>query len=122
MCFFEKRTVSRAFQDKITDLKEKLVEKDVGILVNNVGMTENTFGWFSDLGNVSMDKDELNRDQILLTEKEHCDDLIKIFGQICLEKCRSARDDVLIEFQHAANQLAMCDQIADTPARHTHVL
>ena len=75
---------SEGFQDKITDLKEKLVEKDVGILVNNVGMTENTFGWFSDLGNVSMDKDELNRDQILLTEKEHCDDLIKTIKTNCI--------------------------------------
>jgi short-subunit dehydrogenase len=49
--------------------------KDVGILVNNVGMTENTFGWFSDLG---------SRDGRHLSEEEHVADLIKTIKTNCI--------------------------------------
>lgn len=63
------------FQDKISDLKEKITGNDVGILVNNVGMTENIFGWFSDLG---------NRDDRLLSEEEHVADLVKTIKTNCI--------------------------------------
>lgn len=57
------------FQEKISDLKQKLEGKDVGLLVNNVGGTEKTFGWFSELG---------YSDDRLMTEDEHVSDLINI--------------------------------------------
>lgn len=65
----------QGFQQKIADLKDKIREKDVGILVNNVGMTENTFGWFSDLGTL---------DNRLLNEEEHVADLIKTIKTNCV--------------------------------------
>lgn len=63
------------FQEKISALKAKMEGKDVGILVNNVGMTENTFGWFSELG---------SRDDRVLSEEEHVADLIKTIKTNCV--------------------------------------
>lgn len=62
---------SQGFQAKIADLKHELSNKDVGLLVNNVGMTESTFGWFSDLGND-------------LSEEQHVADLIKTIKTNCV--------------------------------------
>ncbi len=33
---------------RLRELKAQLEDKDVGLLVNNVGMTEGVFGWFGD--------------------------------------------------------------------------
>lgn len=63
------------FKTKITALKEKLIEKDVGLLVNNVGTTESTFGWFSDLG---------SRNDRHMSEEEHVNDLINTIKTNCI--------------------------------------
>jgi len=60
---------SQSFQQKIDSLKSKMEGKDFGLLVNNVGTTENTFGWFSD--------DDMS-------EREHCDDLIRTVKINCI--------------------------------------
>ncbi len=60
---------SEGFQEKIADFIGKLDGKDVGLLVNNVGGTEKTFGWFSELGNFN---------DRLMTEDEHAIDLINV--------------------------------------------
>ena len=64
------------FQERIAELKEKLEGKDVGILVNNVGVTEGTFGWFSDIGT--------HKDGRPMTEIEHVTDLINTIKTNCI--------------------------------------
>lgn len=66
---------SEGFQDKFAELKREIDGKDVGLLVNNVGTTECTFGWFSDLG---------SRNDNFLTEDEHVADLIKTIKTNCV--------------------------------------
>ena len=66
---------SDGFQSKIADLKQNLEGKDVGLLVNNVGRTESTFGWFSDLG---------TRKDRPMTEGEHVTDLINTIKTNCI--------------------------------------
>lgn len=60
------------FQEKIANLKERIL---VGILVNNVGVTENSFGWFSDLG---------YRNDRIVSEEEHVTDLINTIKTNCV--------------------------------------
>lgn len=62
---------SQGFQDKMAALKEELEGKDVGLLVNNVGTTESTFGWFSEVGND-------------MSEAEHVADLVKTIKTNCV--------------------------------------
>lgn len=62
---------SQGFQSKIANLKEELEGKDFGLLVNNVGVTESTFGWFSDLGNE-------------MSEEEHVRDLVNTIKTNCI--------------------------------------
>ena len=65
------------FSNKILELETKLGDKDVGLLINNVGTTENTFGWFSDIG-TSRDN---NRP---MTEEEHVNNLIDTIKINCI--------------------------------------
>jgi len=64
------------FPGRIAELKGKLEGKDVGILVNNVGVTEGTFGWFSDIGT--------HKDGRQMTEIEHVTDLINTIKTNCI--------------------------------------
>lgn len=64
------------FSGKILELETKLGDKDVGLLINNVGTTENTFGWFSDIGT--------SRDNRPLTEEEHVNNLIDTIKINCV--------------------------------------
>ena len=67
---------SDGFQAKMAELKDRLEGKDLGILVNNVGVTEATFGWFSDLGS--------HKDGRPMTENEHVADLIYTIKTNCI--------------------------------------
>lgn len=64
------------FQERIIELKGELDGKDVGILVNNVGVTEGTFGWFSDIGT--------HKDGRSMSEIEHVTDLISTIKTNCI--------------------------------------
>ena len=67
---------SHGFHGRIAGLKERLEGKNVGILVNNVGVTEGTFGWFSDVGT--------HKHGLLMTENEHVIDLINTIKTNCI--------------------------------------
>lgn len=72
----EEETENFKFSNKISELEAKLGDKDVGLLVNNVGTTENTFGWFSDTGTTC--------DNRPLSEEEHVNNLIDTIKINCV--------------------------------------
>jgi short-subunit dehydrogenase len=64
---------SDSFQETFENLQEGHLEgKDVALLVNNVGTTENTFGWFADCDNSTRDENKLHADDLTRTITINC--------------------------------------------------
>lgn len=98
------------FQDKIMKLKDKLEGKDFGILVNNVGVTESTFGWFSDIGT--------DKNGLCMTELEHVTDLINTIKTNCIfpSKLTSALIPLLKSRGHPSGIVNISSILAHLPS------
>lgn len=100
------------FPQKLDQFIQLCETKSVSILVNNVGTTESTFGWFSDLG---YSKDTPNKH---VSEIDHVEDLKRTIKTNCLfpSKLTAALLPLLLKHHQRAGVINVSSILAHLPS------